>query len=393
VPGVDVIGDFAATTGLIEAGRRLVLAAASTGIDVEITDVELPLPKSPVRQVRQLDEIPRGRRHDIELWCVNVNELRHIDESMLRPPGGRRRHVIAVWFWEAPSLPTWALGEIDRVDEIWVASRFVRNAFRAATDRPTVIVPCVVDPVLPPRPERSDYGLPDDALLFFFNFDAGSSDARKNPWGIIRAFASAFSDEERRGPVRLVFKTQNLDVQQDLRAELETRIGHVNGIIIDGELPRDRMNGLLAAVDVYVSLHRAEGFGLGIAEAMCLGKPAIVTAYSGNIDFTTRANSCLVGYTLRRIDESDHRLTPHGNLVYEPGLIWAEPRIDQAARWMRYLYDHPAERARIGEAGAATIRERFGPRTVAGVVANRLKQIRAARAPTTRSTAPERLAR
>jgi glycosyltransferase involved in cell wall biosynthesis len=381
VPGVNVIGDFGATTGLIEAGRRLVLAAASADIAVEITDVELPLPKSPTRQVQRLDEIPRGRRHDIDLWCVNVNELRHIDEPTLRPPGERARHVIAVWFWEAPSLPRWALTEIDRVDEIWVASRFVRDAFRAVTDKPLVIVPCVVDPTVASRPDRSDYGLPDDALLFFFNFDASSSDARKNPWAIIRAFASAFSDDERRGPVRLVLKTQNLDVQPDLRAELERRIGHVDGILLDGEIPRDHMDGLLAAVDVYVSLHRAEGFGLGIAEAMSLGKPAIVTAYSGNVDFTTRANSCLVGYARRPIDERDHRLTPHAGQVYEPGLIWAEPRVDQAARWMRYLYDHPAERARIGRAGAATIGDRFSPRTVAGVVANRLRQIRAARAP------------
>jgi glycosyltransferase involved in cell wall biosynthesis len=370
-----------------------VLAAVSAGIDVEIADVDLPLPKSPTRHVRQLDEVPRGRRHDIELWCVNVNELRHIDEPTLRPPGERARHVIAVWFWEAPSLPSWALAAVDRVDEIWVSSRFVRDAFRAVTDKPTVIVPCVVDPTPAPRHDRSDYGLPDDALLFFFNFDASSSDARKNPWGVIRAFASAFSDDERRGPVRLVFKTQNLDVQPDVRAELERRISHVNGILLDGEFPRDRMNGLLAAVDVYVSLHRAEGFGLGIAEAMSLGKPAVVTAYSGNVDFTTRANSCLVGYTLRPIDERDHRLTPHAHLVYEPGLIWAEPRVDQAARWMRYLYDHPAERERIGEAGAATIRERFSPRTVAGVVANRLVEIGRAQRHLGPVRAPARLGR
>ena len=121
------------------------------------------------------------------------------------------------------------------------------------------------------------------------------------------------------------------------------------------------MNALLGSIDVYASLHRAEGFGLGIAEAMSLGKPVIVTAYSGNMDYTTRTNSCLVGYHLRPIEESDLGMSPHAKVVYEPGLIWAEPNISQAARWMRYLYDHPEERTRIGAAGAATVRNQFNP--------------------------------
>ena len=213
-------------------------------------------------------------------------------------------------------------------------------------------------------------------MLFFFNFDASSSDARKNPWGVIQAFERAFTDDERRGPARLVLKTQNLDSHPPLRAALQASLDRANGILIDEELPRERMNALLGSIDVYASLHRAEGFGLGIAEAMSLGKPVIVTAYSGNMDYTTRTNSCLVGYHLRPIEESDHRLTPHAREVYEPGLIWAEPNISQAARWMRYLYDHPEERTRIGAAGAATVRNQFNPGAVANIVANRLVQIR-----------------
>jgi glycosyltransferase involved in cell wall biosynthesis len=376
VPGVNCIGDFASGTGLVEATRRLVQTVASSGIDVEVTDFHLPLPKSPVRMLPQVDELPRGRAHDIELWCVNVNEFRHVDDSILRPPRARHRYVVGVWTWEAPSLPGWARNEVDRVDEIWVPSRFVRRAFRFATNKPITVWRHVVDASPPGDWRRSDFGLPEEAVLFFFNFDANSSDGRKNPWGVIGAFESAFTESERRGPARLVLKTQNLDSHPPLRAALQASLDRVNGILIDEELPRDRMNALLGSIDVYASLHRAEGFGLGIAEAMLLGKPVITTAYSGNTDFTTRANSCLVGYTLRPIDESDHRLTPHGREVYEPGLMWAEPNIGQAARWMRYLYDHPEERARIGRAGAVTIRKRFNPETIANIVADRLVQIR-----------------
>jgi glycosyltransferase involved in cell wall biosynthesis len=374
-PGVTCIGDFAGGTGLVEATRRLVQTVASRGVDVEVTDVDLPLPKSPVRKLPQVDELPGGRSHDIELWCVNVNEFRHVDDATLRPSGERLRHVIAMWFWESPTLPNWALTEVERVHEIWVPSRFVRRAFRTATNKPIIVVPCVVDTPLPASWRRSDFGLPDDAVVFFFNFDANSSDGRKNPWGVIQAFESAFTDDERRGPARLVLKTHNLNTHPPLRAALQASLDRVNGILIDEELPRDRMNALLGSIDVYASLHRGEGFGLGIAEAMFLGKPVIVTAHSGNMDYTTRTNSCLVGYTLRPVDQSDHRLTPHAREVYEPGLIWAEPSVDQAARWMRYLYEHPEERARIGRAGAVTVRHQFNPGTIANLVAKRLTEI------------------
>ena len=376
VPGVNAIGDFGGGTGLIEATRRLVQTAASAGIDVEVTDFDLPVPKSSVRKLRAVDELPRGRRHDIELWCVNVNEFRHVDDSTLRPPGDPRRYVIGVWAWEAPSLPGWARTEVDRVDEIWVPSRFVRHSFRTATSKPITVWRHVVDASLPPDWQRSDFGLPDESVLFFFSFDANSSDGRKNPWGVVRAFERAFTEEERRRPARLVLKTQNLETHPPLRAALQESLERVNGILIDDELPRDQMNALLGSIDVYASLHRAEGFGLGIAEAMFLGKPVIVTAYSGNMDYTTRTNSCLVGYHLRPIEESDLDMSPHGKVVYEPGLMWAEPNTGQAARWMRYLYDHPEERTRIGAAGAATVRNQFNPGAVANVVATRLVQIR-----------------
>jgi glycosyltransferase involved in cell wall biosynthesis len=382
MPGVTVIGDFAATTGLVEAGRGLVQAAVSAGIEVDVTDLDSPAPKSAVRKLRQLDDLPRGRRHDVELWFVNVNEFHHIDDSMLRPPGEAGRHVIGVWAWEAPSLPDWGCAQVERVDEIWVPSRFVRDSFRATTDKPITIWRHVVEPPLPARFDRSDYGLPDDAVLFFFNFDANSSDGRKNPWSVIRAFEAAFAVEERRGRVRLVLKTQNLDTNPKLKVALEEQLAVVNGILIDGELSRERMNGLLDSIDVYTSLHRAEGFGLGLAEAMFLGKPVIATAYSGNMDYTTRLNSCLVGYTLRPVEAADHQLSPYGRVIYEPGLTWAEPNIAQAVRWMRYLYEHPHERIRIGRAGAATVRNKLSRRAIQDIVRNRLASIALSRSRT-----------
>jgi hypothetical protein len=101
------------------------------------------------------------------------------------------------------------------------------------------------------------------------------------------------------------------------------------------------------------------------------------------MDYTTRTNSCLVGYSLRPIEESDHRYSPHGKVVYEPDLVWAEPDVAQSARWMRYLYDHPHERTRIGRAGAATVRNELSRRAIQDIVRDRLASIARARSQTT----------
>src|SRR5262249_51314778 len=127
-------------------------------------------------------------------------------------------------------------------------------------------------------------------------------------------------------------------------------------------------------------------FGLGIAEAMFLGKPAVVTAYSGNLDFTDATNSCLVGYRLRPIEGVDHDLFPDAADTYVPGIPWAEPSVEQAAHWLRFLYEDPDARRRIGRAGAATIRSHYNHEAVQRVLVRRLEAIeRTRRAHTSRS--------
>lgn len=380
-PGGDVslsvIGDFEATTGLMEAGRRAIQALTGAGVDVQLTAFDSQAPRSATRRLGDLDLLPRGRSAQVDLWLANINEFHLISPEQLQPPD-HSRYTIASWFWEAPSLPAFCASQLCRVDEIWAPSHFVATTFKRLCSKPVTVVPCVVDVPLPPVSSRADFGLPDDAMLIFYSFDANSTDARKNPWGLIEAFARAFDVRERSGPVRLVMKVQNLHDKR-FRRPLQEALDEVQGILVEGEFTREEMNGLLGAIDVYASLHRAEGFGLGLAEAMFLGKPVIGTAYSGNIDFMTPANSCLVGYSLRPIDDADHRWRPEVSILYEPGLVWAEPRLDHAVRWMRLLYKHPEERARIGVAAANTIRSYCSPAAVGAVMVERLREIQAER--------------
>ena len=151
----------------------------------------------------------------------------------------------------------------------------------------------------------------------------------------------------------------------------------MNGVLIQEDLEHGELVDLISCCDAYVSLHRSEGFGFGIAEAMALGKPVIATAYSGNVDFATSANSFQVGYSLSRITSADHAFGEGAADVYRPGAVWAEPDVGQAARWMQLIYADPDLRQRVGEAGRAMIRECYSAEAAVAVVTERLREIRA----------------
>ena len=354
-PALNAIASWEATTGLTEAARRAVGALVDSGVRVAMEDYDYGAPRLAARWPASLRSLPRGRPHPVDLYFLNLNELHVVPDSYLRPIG-RRRHVIASWYWELAGIPTAQHDQISRVDEIWVASQFVASVFRGYTSTPVHVVPCVVEPVAEGSLSRADFGLPEDRCLYFFNFDASSTLARKNPGAVVEAYRRAFSTRERAEEVGLVMKTLNLSALPEARLMLESAVASVGGTVVDADLPPAEVAALTAACDVYVSLHRGEGFGLGIAEAMALGRPAIATAYSGNLDFMDVSNSCPVGYAMTAVDGGQLRFNPDAEHVYTPGQLWAEPDVDEAARRMRFLFENPHVRERLGEAGAATVR-------------------------------------
>jgi glycosyltransferase involved in cell wall biosynthesis len=164
---------------------------------------------------------------------------------------------------------------------------------RRATDKPVVKISTPIDVKLSRVYTRSEFGLPDDRFLFLFSFDFNSFAARKNPEATIRAFQRAFAPSRR--DVGLVIKSINGRNKPEGMRTMRDLIGSDDRIaIVDEFFSRDEVSGLQSVVDAYVSLHRAEGLGLGLAESMYLGKPVIGTRYSGNLEFMDDANSCLV---------------------------------------------------------------------------------------------------
>jgi glycosyltransferase involved in cell wall biosynthesis len=373
VPGVNVFGDWAATTGLAQAARRLTIAISEAGFGLCLGTVASGAPRDESRVADSLREIPDDRKYAIDLWMLNVNEFPNIGEELLRPPG-RKTYAIGVWYWELTTFPDSLTAQMERVDEIWVATTFVQSSFESATDRPVRVVPAIVPDLHGSGRTRTDFGLRDDELIFLFSFDVHSMVARKNPGAVIEAFSRAFGSPNRSG-TRLVIKVLNLDRHAHVASWLREAVASVAGVLIEDDLRHEELVDLFMCADSYVSLHRSEGFGFGIAEAMALGKPVIATAYSGNTDFATAANSCQVGYRLREITNEDYLYDEGASEVYRIGSTWAEPDIAQAARWMRVIAQDPQLRRRIGETARATILERYSAAAVVDIVRARLAEV------------------
>jgi glycosyltransferase involved in cell wall biosynthesis len=218
------------------------------------------------------------------------------------------------------------------------------------------------------RQERSYFGLPDDHHLFLYVFDFHSYLQRKNPYAAIKAFQQAFPlGTEAAG---LVIKVMNGEVDSAAwQTMIELIAGDSRIQVLNSVMSRADVLALIDCCDCFVSLHRAEGFGRGPAEAMYLGKPVIATNYSGTTDFMRPANSYLVEYDLVPVQP--------GEYVFPDGQMWAEADVPHAAQHMRSIIDDFGQAERIGLLGQATIRQEFSAAETGKRMAARLRQLRA----------------
>ena len=248
------------------------------------------------------------------------------------------RRTIAYWFWELEDVPETFQAAIDHVDEIWTGSQFIADSFARVTDKP---VRCVPLPIARPQPSarrRSTMGIPDDAYVLLTTFDQFSVPERKNPFGVIDAFTSAFTEGE--GPVLLVKTMNGSKGWRNHERLLLAAAGRSDIVVWDEHLSRPDQMAVLAAADCLVSLHRSEGLGLHCAEAMWLGKPVIATRYSGNLDFMDDTVAAMIDYELVPVR--------HGEGIYPETAHWADPDLDQAADWMRRLVADPVLGQQLG---------------------------------------------
>ena len=362
--GINLAGYFESEKGVGEAARATVRALEA---------VSVPYVMNNVRDAGavNVDSIS-GCFSDENPYNIN---LVHINADQLPTFGVRKgreyfaqRFNVGYWFWELASFPSDYYGSFECFDELWTASKFTQAALAHASPIPVVRIP----PALNPAPMVVDkeigcdrFGLPCDRFLFLVMFDFHSSIERKNPAAAVEAFKQAFGKAE---DVMLVVKSSHLsDDKAPLRPILESAQNQNNIRVIDGVFSRWEIDHLLVACDCFVSLHRSEGFGLPIAEAMKFRKPVLATAYSGNMDFMTPTNSFLVRYGLVELDRD------YG--PYRRGSVWAEPDVSHAADLMRYVYEKREEASKIGVKAEQDIMRLFSPPVIGQQIRERLTRL------------------
>ncbi|CAN5872801.1 hypothetical protein BH23ACT12_BH23ACT12_00210 [soil metagenome] len=357
--GLNVAGYFKAESGVGEMAR-LVLS----GVERSSTAYSSFAYQSRYsRQNHSFEPTGENFPYGVNLFCVNADEL----YPFVRDTGPKileRRYNIGLWWWELEEFPEIESGTEELLDEIWVGTEHVARAVRARTSKPVYLIPVPIRRI-DAAPNREGLGLP-DGFMFLFTFDYLSAFARKNPLGVIEAFSRAFRPNE--GPILVIKSVNGTSQLAALEILRLAAAGRPDIHIIDGYLPTEEKDALIASSDCYVSLHRAEGYGLGMAEAVALGKPAIATNYSGNLAFLNERNSYLIGYSMSSV--------PAGTIPYREGSAWAEPDIDEAAATMREVYLNQEESAARGRLAQEQALSTHTPQRAAHFIDERMAAIR-----------------
>ena len=360
LPGLNVAGYLNAELGVGEAARRLVQGLRAGGIP----HATITYGRTGSRQHHPFVHRRAVASYDTNVICVNADQLPHF-RAEAGPALFQQRRTIGLWFWEVSRFPRELHGSFDLVDEVWVGSDFVRDALSPHTDKPVHVVPLPVEPPRATALTRRDVGLPDD-FVFLFSFDFLSVVERKNPAALVRAFTQAFEPNE--GPV-LVIKTINGAARPQALAGLRAAVTDRPDIrVVDGYVSSRQRDALVSHCDCYVSLHRSEGYGLTMAEAMAAAKPVIATGYSGNLAFMDADNSLLVPYRLTTIAA--------GCEPYPVGAEWADPDVRVAASLMRDVWAHPEEAQMLGRRAQEDVFRHNSPGRTAEFVAGRLDETR-----------------
>lgn len=363
IPSADpitVAGLLTTASGLGEGARLSLAALQALGHDTRWADVSALFDQSDLPERPPLGAAMPARAGEGGTLLVHINAP-YLPFALWRLGEGlvKRRKVIGYWAWELPTVSdNWRRG-YPFVHEVWVPSRFTAKAL-VGLNRPVKVVPHPLPPPVVPAFSRSDLGIAPEALVVACFFQMGSSFTRKNPLAAVRAFRSAFGDDPNR---ILLLKVSEPDLIPWARQSLAEAVdGATNIRVFDRKMARNEVMGLLSASDILLSLHRAEGFGLVLAEAMQIGRTVVATGWSGNMDFMTTDNSVPVRYQL--VPARD----PQG--TYDmPEQRWADAEVEDAAQWLRRLADDRDLCHRLAATAKAEAPRRFSAQAYADALA------------------------
>lgn len=362
-PGINMAGFVQSEFGIGESSRAMWRAVQASGYPCVLINVRSTMHRN---RDSSFADFAQENPYRVNLMTFSFDYARRFSRDM-GPRFFAGRHNIGLWYWEQERFPVRWHSAFDYYDEIWVPSDFTCEAIAAVSPIPVrkITYPFYLNEA-EATPARARFSIPEGAFAFLFNFDFLSTTHRKNPEGVIEAFQRAFRKDDN---ALLVLKSINWEHDREGRAALAERAGDALVLFLDPHIPGTEVNALFASVDAYISLHRSEGLGLGMAQAMYLGKPVIGTGYSGNLEFMNKENSLLVDFSIVEMEEDSG--------PYERGTHWAAPDVEHAASLMRWVYENREAAQKLGARAAESIRRTLDPALTSAEIRERLKELEA----------------
>lgn len=365
---VTLVGHPYAPIGMGEHIRAVFRALKSVNVSVNVRDV-YGIKDGDEDLHREFEPYLKGDlAATLNIFCLNGDEvepsLSHLQLSELP----KRSYNIIYPAWELSKYPSEWAKKINSFDEVWTTSKFTHDSIKASVNIPVCQMPLACEISLNSFLDRRFFGIPESAFVLFFSFDFTSYILRKNPFAVLEAFKQLCN----RCPDKdlfLVIKLNNSDARKgDYNKFIASFRDFQNRILIINKLFTDNeIKNLIRCCDCFISLHRSEGYGLGIIAAMYLGKPVVATAYSGNLDYMTPDNSCLVRYTLCNVAENAY--------PFYQGQVWAEPDISHAVEWLVQLVSNRDFAQERGRNANRHIRTYYSHRAIGLKYLNRITNI------------------
>lgn len=360
--GINLVGYIKAQMGLGQGARLIAKAIDRSHIPFLIMDTKVgnPFNHNDNTFDSKIEKLPK---YSVNIFHVNPEQMPPLQLTL---PSDMldKRYNIGIWLWELMDFPDEWLNAFNFVDEVWAPSNFNCESIRKKSPVPVTLIPYGIEADTSDEYNRKYFSLPEDKFLFLSMYDSNSTIERKNPLGAIKAFKEAFSKDD--SDVGLVIKINN-PKEEDLQKINNELTGYINIYLIQNTMSKTEVNSLIKSCNVFVSLHRAEGFGLVIAESMYVGTPVIATDWSANTDFMDKTNSCPVKYTLKEIGE-DH-------FLYKAYQKWAEPDISDAAFYMKKLHEDKQYYSTLKSNAYNHIRQNFSVEKSAEAIKSRITAI------------------
>lgn len=366
-PGVNLIGFANGSFGIGEDLRMA--AAACDAAKIPYSIVNISTGSRDRESDRYIDEnllASFNPKFRVNIFCMSAFDTVRV---FLEKGFGlfNSRYNIGWWPWELPVWPRKLNAAFELMDEVWAATTFTFEMYRAVSSSKTFLMPPAVDTSRVRRFDRDRYGLAEH-FLFLYVFDCKSYLARKNPIATLHAFRKAFGDDE--SSVGLVVKVMNVDNTDPAWTRFKREcVKDRRVVLIDQTLDRGEVLGLIRSCDAYVSLHRSEGFGRTLAEAMMFGKPVVATDFSGNTDYLNYYNGFPVKWEKRNVLDGEYPFVDSIDAAW-----WAEPDVVDAARQLRLARQAAGDwefKRRIATFSA----RQFSTMHVGQLINNRLKQL------------------